>query len=291
MLNTTWLTTYIKLVELGHFTRTAEALYMTQPGVSQHIKKLEQACGCDLLIRDGKEFDLTEQGQAVYEYAKQQQAFETELLSGLKEDDPNKGTCKIGCSGAMALKLYPRLTQIQGQFPELNFHMEVAPSRKILSDIKAGLLDVGIVAEQVDSQLFDAQVIGEETLCLVLPKAFRNQDLSPETLTQLGVIDHPDCRHYLAKYLAKSVDEPFAALETQQVPIHGYINQLHQILLPVSQGLGFTVLPQTAVEAFDKIDELYIYPAKSQLTETLSLVHKRRRPLAARFNHLLRCFN
>ncbi|MRY60822.1 LysR family transcriptional regulator, partial [Parabacteroides distasonis] len=43
MINPLWLNTFKTLVEVGHFTQTAEKLYMTQPGVSQHIKKLEQA--------------------------------------------------------------------------------------------------------------------------------------------------------------------------------------------------------------------------------------------------------
>ena len=43
MLNPVWLKTFVTLIETGHFTKTAEKLFMTQPGVSQHIAKLEQA--------------------------------------------------------------------------------------------------------------------------------------------------------------------------------------------------------------------------------------------------------
>ncbi|HSP84641.1 MAG TPA: LysR family transcriptional regulator, partial [Psychrobacter sp.] len=62
MINTTWLRTFCTLVEIGHFTRTAERLYMTQSGVSQHIRKLESQLGIDLLIRQGKQFSLTDAG-------------------------------------------------------------------------------------------------------------------------------------------------------------------------------------------------------------------------------------
>ncbi|MGC7906805.1 helix-turn-helix domain-containing protein [Vibrio anguillarum] len=40
-----WLNTFKTLVDIGHFTKAAELLHMTQPGVSQHINKLEAACG------------------------------------------------------------------------------------------------------------------------------------------------------------------------------------------------------------------------------------------------------
>ena len=52
---------------------------MTQPGVSQHIKKLEQQLGAALLARYGKSFELTEAGQRLYDYALNQAEAETQL--------------------------------------------------------------------------------------------------------------------------------------------------------------------------------------------------------------------
>ena len=71
MINPIWLDTFITLVETGNFTRTAEQRFMTQPGVSQHLKKLEEVCQCELVVRLGKGIQLTEQGQRVYQYAKE----------------------------------------------------------------------------------------------------------------------------------------------------------------------------------------------------------------------------
>ena len=52
MINVTWLRTFCTLAEVGHFTRTAERLYMTQSGVSQHIRKLEEQLDTDLYDQD-----------------------------------------------------------------------------------------------------------------------------------------------------------------------------------------------------------------------------------------------
>ena len=54
MLNPNWLKTFVTLIDTGHFTKTAEKLFMTEPGVSQHISKLEKACGHALIHRDRK---------------------------------------------------------------------------------------------------------------------------------------------------------------------------------------------------------------------------------------------
>ena len=53
MINLSWLKTFCTLADAEHFTKTAELLFMTQSGVSQHIKKLEQQLDTPLLIRDG----------------------------------------------------------------------------------------------------------------------------------------------------------------------------------------------------------------------------------------------
>ena len=57
------------VLEVVHFTKTAETLYMSPPGVSEPIKKLEQACSGVLLSRDDVSFELTEQCQIRYRFA------------------------------------------------------------------------------------------------------------------------------------------------------------------------------------------------------------------------------
>jgi len=68
MINQQWLHTFLSLVEIGHFTQTAEKLSMTQPGVSQQIKKLEEQVGVPLLNRQGKKFELTRAGETLYQF-------------------------------------------------------------------------------------------------------------------------------------------------------------------------------------------------------------------------------
>ncbi len=56
------------------------------------------------------------------------------------------------------------------------------------------------------------------------------------------------------------------------MPLSGFVNQLSQILLPVSKGLGFTVLPQSAVESFPNREELHVAQLKQTVYEDLYLV-------------------
>lgn len=282
-LNPQWLETFKVLVEVGHFTQTAEKLYMTQPGVSQHIKKLELACGHELLKREGKSFELTEQGQQVYDYALTQSLRELELLESLSFDDPQSGECRLACSGALALLMYPQLISLQKQYPELTAHIEAAPNHKILDDIQSGSIDLGVVTHIPTPSLFQSKKFASEPLCLILPRQYQDLPITPELLVQLGLVKHPDAEHYLSLYFDLCGDKKLAALNSDSFPVVSYINQIGQILLPISQGIGFTVLPQSAVEMFAERHLLHVHTPPETVLETLYLVQKRNRQLPERY--------
>ncbi|MEZ8093903.1 LysR family transcriptional regulator [Photobacterium swingsii] len=293
MINPTWVKTFITLVNTGHFTQTAEKLYMTQPGVSQHIKKLEEQLGSELLIRYGKRFELTEAGQKMYEFGLQQQAQEHQFIASLSADDLHCGECKIGCSGSLAMQLYPRLLQRQQSYKQLSFHVEAGPNQSTIRNILSDDLEVGIVTRTDSNSDLVFEEIGQSSLSLILPAQFiakqreeadreTNEPLRFDTLNALGFIHHPDGAHYASQVLTPNFPESFKSVS--QLNITGYVNQLSQILLPVSQGLGYTVLPESAAESFHQPHLLHVYPLTHQVSEALYLVKKRHRPLPRRYD-------
>ncbi|MDK2688371.1 LysR substrate-binding domain-containing protein [Vibrio vulnificus] len=96
------------------------------------------------------------------------------------------------------------------------------------------------------------------------------------------MIEHPDAPHYLELYLALC-GEVEQGLDRRQVQSSGYVNQLSQILLPVARGLGFTVLPRSAMSQFSLTEHLAIYPSAQRVEESLYLISKKARTLPARF--------
>ena len=326
MINPTWLDTFITLVETGNFTRTAEQRFMTQPGVSQHLKKLEEACQCELVIRLGKGIQLTEQGQRVYHYAKEQQEKAEDFIASLKFDAPFEGKCVVACSGAIAQRIYPALLALQKQHSALNVHVEVAPRRTILSGIANNTLELGIVTNQPESEDIHSEYLGEEALGLILPRSLpyalaaqvpelsenaqgfvsgsgsgsgsvakvasvsgkaksKTDDASSlkAVIKHLGLINHPDAMHYLQRYFNDCGEAELANINPNKLPHAGYINQLSQILLPVSEGLGYTVLPTSTLDFVSFADKLTVYKAKNEVTEPLYSVQTPHSALPARY--------
>lgn len=287
MINPLWLETFVTLVKTGNFTRTAEQLFMTQPGVSQHLKKLEEACACQLIIRLGKGLELTEQGNRVYQYAVSLKKHEHALMESLSFDKPYEGKCLLACSGALAQRIYPLLTDYQAKHPKLSIHLEVAPNRGILNSIQNSTCELGMVTQAPDEELFSSEKIGAEELSIILPKqSALNENNVADKLIQLGLINHPDAMHYLKLYFSHSAYPSLEKLDPNRIVERGYINQLSQILVPVSKGLGFTVLPTKVVESSSEAEFLSIFPSKIRVAEPIYFVKTPHRALPARYENI-----
>lgn len=264
---------------------------MTQPGVSQHINKLEDACGHTLIKRAKKSFVITEQGRLVYNYAIELIRGEKYLFEHLKFDDPFSGQCSLACSGSVSLLLYPKLLKLQNQHPNIQINIKAAPNHQILSDIKKGGIDQGIVTDIPNESFFDFEEIGQEELCLILPKKTQVNKSLKLLLLDLGLISHPDAEHYLSLYFKQCEEQELRLLDIAKVPAIGSINQISQILEPLTQGIGFTVLPKSAVDSFHSQELLKVLKPQQPVMESLYLVCKKNREIPARykaFNSIIR---
>ena len=147
MINIAWLRTFCTLAEVGHFTRTAERLYMTQSGVSQHIRKLEEQLDTDLLIRQGKQFSLTNAGEQLYKEAGEILQRLSNLEQRIGEDPPYEGLVRLMSPGSVGLKLYPKLLNLQQQHPQLVIDYRFAPNSDIEQALANHEIDIGFMTD------------------------------------------------------------------------------------------------------------------------------------------------
>ena len=284
MLNQKWLKTFQTLVDTQHFTKTAEKLYMTQPGVSQHITKLEEQLNCQLIIRLGKRFELTEHGTKVYLFAKKLFLNELQLLEQLEDDNHFSGECSISMSGSLCQLIYPELIALQAQHPALNISVESAPEHKIYQQLQDNDIGFGLVTGQNQQGRFDFEKLGEEQICLLGSAELFPDNVSDDELKNTPVIHHPDVLHYLNLIF----DHYSTNIKPEKLIRGPYINQIDQILLPVSKGLGFTALPIHALESSKYGKSVKILNEEQLFIQNVYLVKKQNRPLPRRYEELVK---
>ncbi len=159
-----------------------------------------------------------------------------------------------------------------------NQPLEAAPNSAIVERIRPNQSDIGIVTQPVNDPKLVQEKIGEDALCLVVPV---EAESTWQALLKLGFIDHPDGHHYAIQLLEVNFSEEFLGMD--RIPQSGYINQLSQILLPVSQGLGFTVIPKSSLVVFPYPDRIRSAALTAPITETVYLITKKHRTLPSRY--------
>ncbi|WP_237060286.1 LysR family transcriptional regulator [Microbulbifer sediminum] len=277
MVNTAWLHTFCTLVEVGHFTRTAERLHMTQSGVSQQVRKLEDQLGHPLLVREGKQFALTDAGERLYREGRQVLLALQNLEQSVGEDPAYEGLVRIMSPGSVGLRLYPQLLALQRQHPALVIDYRFAPNADVENAIADDEVDIGLMTSVSAREEVSCKPVATEALLLVTPAGIARPGW--DQLMELGFIDHPDGAHHAGLLLGANYPE---FEHTGMFRQHGFSNQISLILEPVSMGLGFTVLPAFAVEAFPKPGLVKSHRLARPVSETLYLGSRRHRVLPKR---------
>ena len=132
-----------------HMTKASEELHISQPAISQSIKKLEDQLGGTLFLRSNKGMDLTSEGKMFYEYVKGA----LELINNAENEftsfkDLSKGEIKIGCSTTLTkLVLIDTLKNYHLDYPNININITNALTSNLINDLKLGKLDCVIFNE------------------------------------------------------------------------------------------------------------------------------------------------
>ncbi len=283
MLNATWLETFTTLAEERHFTRAAGRLNMTQPGVSQHLRKLERQLGQKLIVQDGKTFSLTEAGETVRDLGLSRRAEERALRDAIGRDDPDAGEVRVACSGSFAMLFYPRAIALMRAHRHLSIHVEAAPQAQVLTGVLEGRFDLGIIADDPRHPRITARHIGQEELCLVLP-AGQPDPVRFDDLESLGLIAHPDVWSYADDLFPRNFPDAFTGADRLRVRSH--VNQIGQIPAPVAAGVGYTLLPRSGLAAFPGSEQVRIATLPAPRYHELWSITRHGRPPGARLTRI-----
>lgn len=140
---------FYTVAKYNHMTKASEELHISQPAISQSIKKLEDQLGGTLFLRSNKGMELTEEGKMFYEYVKGA----LELINNAENEftsfkDLSKGEIKIGCSTALTkLVLMNVLKDFHHDYPNININITNDLTSNLINDLKLGKLDFVIFNE------------------------------------------------------------------------------------------------------------------------------------------------
>ncbi|MCM2971310.1 LysR family transcriptional regulator [Larsenimonas suaedae] len=283
MFNAQYFRTFITLVETGSFTHTARKLEMTQPGVSQHIRKLENYLDKTLLRRHGRRFTLTDAGRRAYDYAIKLFAEHEHFRHSLDDDSLHSGEFRIASPSSIGLMFYPFMLGYQQVHSGLTFNYNFAFNQDIVQDVAAGRYDLGLVSDPIKRSELSYTLWHHEPLCLVAPADFRGNGLSE--LMALGFINYSDGINNASQLLRANYSGEFRSMS--HFPLKGYTNEVGVVLDAVARGLGFTVVSRAVLETSPWQRQVIEVPLSTPAYEPFYIVTRQDAELAKRYDQLL----
>lgn len=141
-----------EVARTGSFTRAAEALYVGQPAVSQHVAALERALGVPLVYRAGRGVRLTEAGRLVADYAERIFRLTEQMQAGLDGlKGLTAGRLVIGAGQTPGDYILPAvLGEFRRRHPGVSVELEIAGTRRVVEWLLRHVYDLGFIGDLVE---------------------------------------------------------------------------------------------------------------------------------------------
>lgn len=159
---------FLKVAELGNFTRAAEAIGLSQPALSRSVARLEEELGQPVLERQTRNVALTEAGKLLIARARQIVSLVDDTVAEIA-DDGQTGQVRIAAIPTIAPFFLPSFLRKFGrEFPKATVVVQEDTTDQLLKRLSDGEIDVAVMARPVDGKYLKIEDLFEEELLLVL---------------------------------------------------------------------------------------------------------------------------
>ena len=270
---------FADLVETKSFSKAAKLNGITQSAVSQQARAMERNFKTLMIDRSQKQFNLTREGQRIYDAAKEILHVYEKLHSELQEmKKVISGTIRISTIYSIGLhELPPYIKKFLHDYPAVNVRIEYRRSNLVYEDILHNSVDFGLVA---------------------FPQKTRQIDMIPFRNDRLILIAHPN--HPLAKAgdvdirtlaahkfigfdpdipTRKAVDQIFRDYKLEITPVMEFDN-IETVKRAVEIDHGIAIVPQATVVQEVRQGTLVTINFKGkEFTRPLAILHRKGRVL------------
>lgn len=274
---------FCRVVECKSFSRAGQAVHLSQPTVSSHIKDLEDHFGCRLIDRLAKEALPTHAGRLLYRYAKRILSLRDELESALAEFKGEvKGTLDLGGStipGAFVLPAF--ISTFTARFPQVHIRLAIADTRQIIEAVLNGDLELGVVGALSTHGAIIQTPLVEDEMGLVVPAGHRW--CGQERVTTEQLFSEPFIIREIGSGTRKSIQASFskAGLNISALKIVARIGSTEAIRQAIKRHMGVSILSAIAVAEDVAAGNLKILAIEGlDLKRAFYLTHHRHRSLS-----------
>jgi DNA-binding transcriptional LysR family regulator len=282
---------FLAVARLGHFTRAAAALQVSQPALTTHVRQLEETLGITLFDRNNRRVQLTQAGR---DLVAPFERLSLDLASIVKHAHDlaahRRGVILVAALPSVAAVVLPRvISALAEKHPAIVVRVRDAIAGKVLELVKSGEVDFGIGSlirpdpEVIEEPLFTDRLCAFARLDhpLARRRSVRLRDLGVHPLILTG--QDTSVRQIIER-----------TLEQERLPVRvaQEATYMTTAIGMVRAGLGVAILPESALAAEAATPGLRMLTIRDpDLTRQIGLLRRKERslsPAAQRLVDLLR---
>ena len=240
---------FVRVAELGSFTRAAQALNIAQPALSRQVRLLEVELRQNLLVRNGRGATPTQAGQLLLEHGRG-------ILHQVERAREELGRVRSGLSGRVALGLPPSVARVltvpltrafRQRMPEAQLSISEGLSTAMQENLQNGRLDIAVLYNPNQVPGIEHTPLVQEELLLVQPRPpGLQEDPPPPPISLQEVAALPLVIPTRPNAIRMHVESEMAAVDCRpQIALE--IDGVSAILDLVADGAGYAILSRNAV--------------------------------------------
>lgn len=275
--------TFLELCKQMNYRKTAEALHITQPGVSQHIRYLENLYGCTLFDYTNKTLTKTSKCIELERSARSILSLNDSLCESLEANDLL--SIHIGATRTIGDYAIDDIVMNLIENKDIDFHLTIDNTETLLEKLDERELDFLLLEGYIDKLKYDSTLISKEQLVGICSKdhPFSNKEIDLETIFLENIILREQGsgtrallesflheRNYsLDSFIRKSVINSYALIE-KAVEKNLAISFVYDIIPTKNSNLStFTIKDSTIYHEFN-----YVFLKGAHKEEKLSFLLK-----------------
>lgn len=213
MVNLNQLRVFYHVADQGRITAAAEKLHITQPAVTIQLKAFEESCEVKLYQKVGQKIQLTDEGNAIYEYAKSVFEYERKIdellddMRGLK-----RGSLRLGTTKTYSRFLLPALMgKFHEEYPHIKIDIHEGSSMDMIQRLARSEHEVVVIAKVAEHAKVRFVPFASEELVLILAPSHRL--VGEKAVSCEDLADEPIIMREQGSGTRKAVDEFFAKID------------------------------------------------------------------------------
>lgn len=250
----------IVLAEQGSFSKAADELNISQPSLSQYVRKIEQELNIELFDRSGSVIRLTDAGKAYIEAGQKIIDIEHQLMGKFSDINNNRfGSIVIGVSPHRSVCLLPpAIAAFRKKYPGIQVNIDERVGQELLDKAERGEYDICITTTPVDTHVFECEHLLVDECILAVPEGSELELRLSATAKKMAghkypavdvkEIDNADFITLAEPQLMQRILYDICAEYGISIKKNAVCTSLSATLALVQEGIGAALLPTSIVK-------------------------------------------